>query len=213
MSVNLQVKLLRVLQEREFERVGGNEKIKTDARVLAATNKNLEEMVKLGHFRKDLYYRFKVVSILVPPLRDRIEDIPLLVHHFLHKYNQEMAKNIKQITTEAMDRLLNYPWPGNVRELENTIERAVIFCKESFISERELPEELKGGFAPGLPSGLKGRPLEEAMAEIEKKLLLHALQDTRWNKSEAAKRLGINRTTLLSKLKKHQLLLREVQET
>jgi len=212
MSVNLQVKLLRVLQERAFERIGGNEQITTHARIIAATNRNLEEEVKRGSFREDLYYRLKVVSIVVPPLRERVEDIPLLAHHFLQKYNHEMAKNIKLITEAAMDRLLKYPWPGNVRELENVVERAVIFCKEDFISEREMPEELKGDFVAALYSSLHGRPYGEVLAEVEKGLLLQSLKDCRWNKSEAAKRLGINRTTLLSKLKKYHLVSPNTQD-
>lgn len=212
MSGNLQAKLLRVLQEKEFERVGGNEKIKTNARIIAATNRNLEDLVKRGDFRDDLYYRFKVVSIVVPPLRERTEDIPLLAYHFLHKYNQETAKNIKRITPEAMDRLVKYSWPGNVRELENIIERAVIFCKESFISEQELPENLKVDFTAILDSNLQGKPLDEALAQFEKRILLQTLYNTRWNKSEAAKKLGVSRSTFLSKLKKHHLIVPDQKE-
>jgi two-component system, NtrC family, response regulator AtoC len=206
MSPNVQVKLLRVLQEKEFERVGGNEKIMTNARVIAATNRNLEEMVKRGEFREDLYYRLKVVTIIVPPLRERVEDIPLLAYHFLQKCNHATAKNIKQISAEAMDYLINYAWPGNVRELENIIERAVIFCKESFISERDLPEELRGDLITAPYLSIKDKPLEEAMAEYEKEILLQSLKDTQWNKSGAAKKLGISRSTLISKLKKHHLV-------
>jgi two-component system, NtrC family, response regulator AtoC len=212
MSVNLQAKLLRVLQEKEFERVGGNDKIKTNSRIIAAANKNLEDLVKRGDLRDDLYYRLKVVSIVVPPLRGRTEDIPLLAHHFLQKYNQRTAKDIKQITSEAMDCLLKYSWPGNVRELENIIERAVIFCKESFISEQELPENLKGDPTAELYPDLQGKPLDMALATVEKRILLQALKSTRWNKSEAAKRLGISRSTFMSKCKKHHLVVPDQEE-
>lgn len=212
MSANLQAKLLRVLQEREFERVGGNEKLKTDARIISATNKNLEDLVKKREFRNDLYFRLKVVKIVVPPLRERIEDIPLLADHFLQKYNDQTNKNIKQISPEAIDLLLRYPWPGNVRELENVIERAVIFCKESFISNRELPEELRGDLTLGPYLSVTGKSLDESLIEIEKVFLLKALQDTRGNKSEAAKRLGINRSTLMSKLKKYHLVFPDHRE-
>lgn len=206
MSPNLQGKLLRVLQEKEFERVGGNETVKTDARVMAATNRDLEYLVKQGQFRDDLYYRLKVVHISVPALRERTEDVPLLAYHFLQKHNQKTAKNIQQISDMAMNLLVAYSWPGNVRELENTIERAVIFCKENFISESELPKEIIKGEskATSLPA-LKGKSLYKAISIIEKEIILQALEDTSWNKTETAKRLGIHRTTLLSKLKRHQL--------
>jgi transcriptional regulator with PAS, ATPase and Fis domain len=212
MSPSVQVKLLRVLQEREFERVGGNDTIKTNARIIAATNRDLEALVKRGAFREDLYYRLKVVSIIVPPLRERRDDIPLLADHFLKKYNHEMAKNIRQISQEAMELLARYAWSGNVRELENIVERAVIFCKESFISERDLPQEIKGQMAsPHNPQSEK-MSLEAAVDEFEKALLVRTLAATHGNKSEAAKQLGMSRSTLLSKLKKHDLFTPDGEE-
>jgi len=203
MSFQLQAKLLRVLQEKEYEKVGGNETIKVNARFIAATNRDLKALVECGKFREDLFYRLKVVTISLPPLRERQEDIPLIVQHFLQKYNQETNKKVLGVSNEAMNLFIRYPWPGNVRELENTIERAVIFCRGESISKDDLPEELvqsKGTVPP-----VNGVPLTKALEAFEKKYLLESLIEVNGNKSKAAYNLGIHRTTLLSKLKKYQL--------
>ena len=142
MSLRLQVKLLRVLQEREFEPVGGERTIQVDVRVVAATNKDLVKETREGRFREDLYYRLNVIPIHLPPLRERREDVPLLVNHFLEKYNRENEKNLSRISPEALDRLLGYPWPGNVRELENCIERAVVMSPADALTAGLLPEDI-----------------------------------------------------------------------
>jgi transcriptional regulator with PAS, ATPase and Fis domain len=150
-----------------------------------------------------------VIGLVVPPLRERKEDLPLLAFHFLEKYNREIGKKIGQISPEAMRLLFEYEWPGNVRELENIIERAVIFAKERFISEKDLPEELRGGLAVPLPYDLRGKSLKETLEEVEKSLIVQILREAHGNQSEAAKKLGINRTTLISKLKKYHLNLQD----
>ena len=206
-SAPMQAKLLRVIQEREIQRVGGAETLKVDVRIIAATNRYLEEEVKSGRFREDLFYRLNVVSLRVPPLREREEDIPLLAHHFLTKYRQKNHKAAKGFTPLAMDMLLKYPWPGNVRELENTIERAVILLPGEHISEKELPatiSENHGGrsvSAAPSSSSAANRPLEE----IEREAILATLTASGGNKSETARRLGINRKTLRSKLNQYGL--------
>jgi two-component system response regulator HydG len=204
-SPAMQAKLLRVIQEREFQRVGGEETLNVDIRILAATNRNLEEEVKNGKFREDLYYRLNVVTLHVPSLCNRREDIPLLALHFLEKYAVKSRKQVKGITPLAMDMLLNYPWPGNVRELENTIERAVILLSGDYISEKDLPSNISEPYSeerdwikqPKMLSA--NRPLEE----IEKEAILATLEATGGNKSETAHRLKINRKTLYMKLKSY----------
>jgi DNA-binding NtrC family response regulator len=203
----LQVKLLRVLQSMEFEPLGGSETIRVDARVVLATNQNLEQLVREGKFREDLYYRIHVVTIHLPPLRERISDIPLLADHFLHKYVQETGRNIKGFTREAMDLLQSYSWPGNIRELENAVERAVVLCRSEWIEPRDLPPTLRTGVtissAPTLPSSLpQGRGLKAALQDPERKLILAALEAHNWNKQKAARALGINRATLYKKMRR-----------
>jgi two-component system response regulator HydG len=204
-SPTMQAKLLRVIQEREIERVGGEETLKVDVRILAATNRNLEEDVSAGKFREDLFYRLNVVTLNVPALRDRRDDIPLLAQHFLEKYSVKNRKTVKGFTPQAMDLLVKYEWPGNVRELENAIERAVILLTGEHISEKELPlsilqnvdaaeEHLLSPAAAADP-----RPLEE----VEREAILAALEAVGGNKSEAARRLGITRKTLHQKLKRY----------
>ncbi len=206
-SAPLQAKLLRVIQEREIQRVGGAETLKVDVRIIAATNRDLEEEVKSGRFREDLFHRLNVVSLRVPPLREREEDIPLLARHFLTKFGEKNHKAVKGFTPLAMDMLLKYPWPGNVRELENTIERAVILLPGEHISEKELPATISanhgGRSEPAKPpvSPTANRPLEE----IEKEAILATLSASAGNKSETARRLGINRKTLRSKLNQYGL--------
>ncbi|MCF8109148.1 MAG: sigma 54-interacting transcriptional regulator, partial [Desulfohalobiaceae bacterium] len=196
-------KLLRVIQEREIQRVGGEEPMQVDVRILSASNRNLEEEVKKGTFREDLFYRLNVVTLSIPSLRERQEDIAVLAQHFLEKYAAKNSKKVQGFSPLAMDMLLKYPWPGNVRELENTIERAVILLPDEHITEKELPSNITDSYAEKQdwilpPSGAgSGRPLEE----VEKEAILATLADCGGNKSETARRLGINRKTLHKKLK------------
>ncbi len=194
----MQVKLLRVIQEKELQRVGGDQTIKVDVRILAATNRELKHEVKEGRFRQDLYYRLNVVSLQLPPLRDRKEDIPLLAMHFLKMFSEKNSKVIKGFTPAAMDRLLKHSWPGNVRELENAVERAVVLLVGEYISERELPPSLMEENDSG--NALKRDFGNMTMEEIERMAVLDTLEQVGGNKSEAARRLGINRKTLIAKL-------------
>jgi transcriptional regulator with PAS, ATPase and Fis domain len=195
----MQTKLLRFLQEHEIKRVGGTESIKVDVRVIAAANQSLDPLVKIGKFREDLFDRLNVVSITLPPLRERKEDIPLLANHFLQKFSEENKKNISHISPEALEVLLEYSWPGNVRELEHTLERAVIFSTRPMILPEDLPkkifEEMKG--PEPLPIS-KLLPLKE----IEKRYVLQVLEETKGNKKKASEILGIDRTTLYRILEK-----------
>jgi Nif-specific regulatory protein len=180
---DVQVKLLRVLQEREFERVGGHKTIKVDVRVVAATNKNLEQAVEDESFRGDLYYRLNVFPIYMPPLRERKTDILLLADYFLEKYSHENNKEIRRFSTPAIDMLMNYHWPGNVRELENCIERSVLLCEEGVIHSYHLPPTLQtGSESDTLPEV----SLEDALAHLEREMLIDALKNTRGNISKAA---------------------------
>lgn len=202
-SATMQAKLLRVIQEREIQRVGGDETLSLDVRILSATNRNLEEDVKEGKFREDLYYRLNVVTLNVPLLRERQDDIPLLAQHFLEKYAEKNRKNIKGFSPLAMDMLIKYEWPGNVRELENTIERAVILLTGDLITEKDLPSNIIEPYSEisdwveNPKPVAANRPLEE----IEKEAILATLEATGGNKSETARRLKINRKTLHKKLK------------
>lgn len=209
MSPGMQVKLLRVLQERELTRVGGSEVIKVDVRVIAATNKDLKEEVWQGRFREDLFYRLNVVALVVPPLRERRDDIPLLAQHFLKTFASRNEKSIQGFTSGALRRMAQYSWPGNVRELMNTIERAVVMGRSDTIGPEELvfPMEEKvlhdstGEEATARDgSALEGLSLEE----VEKISILEMLRATGGNKSEAARRLGITRKTLRKKLEKYE---------
>ncbi len=187
MSLSAQVKLLRVLQEKEFERVGGYKPIKIDVRIVAATNSNLEEMVRQGRFRDDLYFRLNVFPIYLPSLRMRKTDIILLADHFLEKYSGLHKKDIKRITTPAIDMMMEYHWPGNVRELENCVERAVILCNEGAIHSYHLPATLQTGTkTKTLPQSL-----EDSVARLEKEILMDALKNTKGNINKAARLIGI----------------------
>jgi len=195
-----QVKLLRVVQAREFERLGGRETIRVNVRIIAATNKNLEEEVAKGRFREDLYYRINVFPIFLPPLRERKEDIILLADHFLKKYSAENLKDIKRISTPAIDMLMSYHWPGNVRELENCIERAVLVCNEGVIRAQHLPPSLQTADAsqtkyPGT--------LPEAVANIEREMIMEALKTTKGHQGKAAKLLGVTERILGYKIKRY----------
>ena len=192
-----QILLLRVLQDHRFERVGGEETLDVDVRVIAATNKNLTEEMKKGTFREDLYYRLNVIPILVPPLREREDDIPLLASYFLQKFSQERKKEVISFSSEVMETLLAHSWPGNVRELENVVEHAVIITKQEQVLIKDLPQYLL----------LKPLPTQEfaTLQDYEKNLILKTLQETNWNKHKAAKKLNINRSTLYGKMKRYGL--------
>lgn len=213
MPVALQVKLLRVLQNGEIQRVG-SDKVKTvDVRIIAATNRNLQEEVAKGHFREDLFYRLNVIALEVPALRQRKDDIPLLVQRFVENFAQANRKSIKGFTPQAMDMLLRYDWPGNVRELENAMERAVILAVGEYITERDLPLAIQNAAEKNMEKGLDenmsggyGKSLaNKSLDDIEKEAISATLAETADNKSEAARRLGITRATLHSKLKKYNL--------
>lgn len=210
MSPMLQVKLLRVLQERQFERVGGTQTIISDFRVIAATNRNLEEEVKVGRFREDLYYRLNVIPIQAPPLRDRSSDIVPLVEHFIYSFNETKNKRITGISHEALGYLLRYPWPGNVRELENIIERMVILAVGDEISLADLPEKILQSKGVCRQDVLEipeaGFSLTQAVADYEKKLIVQALNQTDWVKNQAAQLMNVNRTTLIEKMKRYDLV-------
>jgi PAS domain S-box-containing protein len=193
-SAATQVLLLRFLQNHCFERVGGEKTIKADVRVLAATNRDLIQEVKEGRFRSDLYYRLNVVAIHLPPLRERKEDIPLLVQHFVEKYTQSEGKTIREISADDMPLLINFEWPGNVRQLENAIRHAVIVAQGSVINKSHLPQFLMEG---------SNETAIHSLAENERRLILHVLRECNWNKHEAARRLQVSRSTLYSKIRRH----------
>lgn len=189
-----QVKLLRVLQEFTFERLGGTTPIKVDVRLIAATNQDLKKKIADNLFREDLYYRLNVISVDIPPLRERKEDIKPLVDFFIDRYSKRSNKSIKGISREAVNSLMRYDWPGNIRELENVMERAVVLCRGEVIDMRDLPMRSDSGFA-----GV------ESLAELEKRHIQTILQQTSWNISEAARKLGIHRNTLRLKIKEYGL--------
>ncbi len=200
-SQSMQVKMLRVLQEHELQRVGGEETIHTDARIIAATNRDLEEEVRAGNFREDLYYRLNVVTVTVPPLRDRQDDIPLLVDHFVRKFAEKNRREVAGVTPECMAMLSAYSWPGNVRELENAIERGVILMRGEHLTEKSLPLPIQKQFKEKEESTESGT--STSLQAQEKSLILKTLEETDGNKSEAARRLGITRKTLQNKLNKY----------
>ena len=197
-SPKMQMELLRVLESKQFTRVGGNQTIHSDVRFICATNKNLEKAVEDGTFREDLYYRINVFTIIVPPLRERKSDIPLLTMHFIRKYASSMNKPINDISPEAMDLLIRHQWPGNVRELENAIERAMVVGKPPAITSQDLPFQFL--IAPVMQEESIG-----SLADMEKRHIEQMLQKTNWNISRAAGRLQIDRVTLYNKIKKYQL--------
>jgi len=205
-SPALQVKLLRVLQEGEFERVGDTKTIKVDVRVIAASNQNLQDLIGQGKFRKDLYYRLNIISIEVPPLRDRKEDIPLLIEDFVKKHSKHTSKKIEGLSSEALSMLMDYNWPGNIRELENVIERAIILTKGPMITPADFPEFLNNLKPQEECLGNNGLKLKDALRSPEKDLILKALESVGWNRNEAARALGINRTTLYKKMNLFGLL-------
>lgn len=209
MSPRLQVKLLRILQEKTYEPVGGQEHVQTNARILAATHKNLEKLVHSGEFREDLYYRLNVIPLSMPALRERKSDIPLLVHHFIRKYNNEKRRNIEGVSKEAFECLMTHNWPGNIRELENLMERMTIIKSTGTIEIEDLPKQY-----------LKNKPIDQSkiisfpeggidfnsiVNNFENQIILQALNRTGWNKNQAALLLKLNRTTLIEKIKKKGL--------
>jgi two-component system NtrC family response regulator len=207
MPAALQVKLLRVLQEMEFERVGGTKTIKVDVRVLSASNRNMREDVSAGHFREDLFYRLNVIHIEVPPLRERLDDIPLLVRHFISKYKEDTGKGRVELSPEVWKRLYRYNWPGNVRELENVMERAVVLSKGETITFEDLPEDLRGAetefdvdrFVPA------NVPLQVALEKIEEALIRRALHASHNVQAHAAEMLGITKSNIQYKMKKYNI--------
>jgi len=230
MSLSTQAKLLRALQERSFERLGGMETIKVDIRFIVATNKDLEKAISSGRFREDLYYRLNVVSILIPPLRERKEDIPELISYFLKRANRELKKGIAGITPSAMERMTTYGWPGNVRQLENVLKRAMVLCQGEWILEDQLLFEK--GWEPSYakaPESYPARPGKKSVenlvdalfdelsneatgsakldmiSTLEKGLIVRALQKTRGNQVQAALLLGINRSTLRGKMERYNI--------
>ena len=195
-SMRMQIDLLNVLEDRIFYRVGGTQPLETYFRVIAATNRNIEDAVKEGIFRQDLYYRLNVISFKMPPLRERKEDIPLLAKHFLYRFSQETNKPMEKISRQAMDEMMLYEWPGNVRELENAIERAVVVGKAHTLMPEDLPIFQPEHVSPPKNSSLK---------DVEKGHIFDILNENRWNIAKSAKILGIDRSTLYSKIKRYQL--------
>ena len=208
LSPDLQVKLLRVLQERKFERVGGNEEVAVDIRIVAATNKNLEKEVESGHFREDLYYRLNVVHIAVPPLRERREDIPLLATHFAHKYAAENNITPKAFSPDAMDYLTAYEWPGNIRQLENVVERCMVLAGSEIVNVTDLPADLRDEETQ-YKSAVDLLPVEldlaDALEKIEAAVIRRALVRAEFVQVKAAELLGISKSLLQYKLRKYKI--------
>jgi len=221
LPMEVQIKLLRALQEREFERVGGTETIKVDVRVISATNRNLEQMIEEGTFREDLYYRLNVFPVSLPPLRDRAGDLPLLVDHFVQKFTRTSGRQVNGCSPEALDKLCGYNWPGNVRELENIIERSLILARGERIEARDLDfgrrAQTSTGSTPTLSTGGDGvparaaatgdesRPLAERLLDEERREIIAAVEKSNSNIAGAARMLGINRSTLYYRMRKHGL--------
>jgi len=203
-GLETQAKLLRVMQEREFMRLGGTETMKVDVRILAATNVDLRKLVEQGLFREDLFYRMHVISIPLPPLRDRREDIPLLLEHFLEKYCAENNRPPRRFTPEAMRLLATYPWPGNVRELENVVERAVVLSQQEEMDVDLLPPELSEATSryAAFASGEDGISLFDLSDDYERRLILEALERSNGSQTEAAQRLNVPLSTLNQKIKR-----------
>lgn len=208
-DVGIQTKLLRVLQSGEFERVGGAQTIRVDVRIVAATNRDLTDAIQKGFFREDFYYRLKVFSLTIEPLRNRRDDIPALIDHFLRKFSIEMNKEVTAVDDAVMEFFLRYPWPGNVRELENIMERAVVLAESPAITKDEIPQDLLFTPAdvppPMLPQPSDASTLIEQTDQLESELIRGALEKYRWNKTKAADHLGLKRTTLQYKIKKYGL--------
>ncbi|MFC1799922.1 sigma-54 interaction domain-containing protein [Candidatus Eisenbacteria bacterium] len=207
MSLETQAKLLRVLEEREFERLGSKVTTKVDVRVIASTNKVLSEEIKKGNFRQDLYFRISVIPVLVPPLRERKEDIPLLVEHFSQLFCQENNKRCKEMSDGALKVLMSYHWPGNVRELKNLVERLVIMTDEDTIKESDITPLLSEAKVV-----VGDKPLSGLVEDFEKSLIRSELERTGWNVSQAASRLGIDRANLHRKMRRYEIHREEKEE-
>ena len=209
MSSDLQVKVLKVLEEGEFEQVGGSKTIKVNVRIIAATHRDLCEEVQKGNFREDLYYRLYVIPLVLPSLQERKSDIPYLVSYFINQSNQKNGREVKGLAEDAMAIMLGYSWPGNVRELKNMVERMVVLKGDGNIGLSDLPLELKKAHPYETASPIEisdeGICLNSAVTEFEKALILQSLEKTKWVKNKAAKLLHLNRTTLVEKIKRHQL--------
>jgi DNA-binding NtrC family response regulator len=200
----LQAKLLRFLEEKTFKRVGGAQDLRVDVRVIAATNRSLEDEVRKGHFREDLYYRLNVVPIVLPALRQRAEDVPRLVNHYIESYNAEFRKRVARITTEAMTRLKTYPWPGNVRELRNAVERAMLLTDGDELTLEHFP--LGGGLASArLGEGVALPAAGIDLEQLERSLVVQALERSGWNQTRAAALLGLNRDQIRYRIEKFKL--------
>ncbi|MGA4643412.1 sigma-54-dependent transcriptional regulator [Limisphaera sp. 4302-co] len=206
-DATLQIKLLRFLGERTFERVGSNKTLTADVRLIAATNKDLARMVREGKFREDLYFRLRVVEIRLPPLRERREDIPLLAHRFLREFAAENQKPVRDFTVDAMEALLKYSWPGNVRELRTAIEHAVVLCRGDRITLRDLPASVREAVVVPVPAPAPAAlpTADLTLKDAERELILRALRETGGNRSLAARKIGISRRTLYRKLKQYQI--------
>jgi len=197
-----QVKLLRAVQEGEIEKVGDSRRIKVDVRIVAATNKDLKKAVAAREFRQDLYYRLRVVPIHLPPLRERKDDIPLLVEHFIHRFNKEMGRKVSRIAPEAMDMLMAYDFPGNIRELENMIEHVMVFCSEDVFEAEHLRKDIQITKVDVMETVVEG---EDPMQAMEQELIAKVLEQTQWNYKKTAEKLKMSRTTLWRKLKRYGL--------
>jgi two-component system response regulator GlrR len=205
MPLSMQVKVLRVLEEKEFYSVGGRQIVKMNARIIAASNKNLEQEVKNGQFREDLYYRIHVIPIKLPTLNERKEDIPILARHFLKKHSEEMGKNIHAFSTDAMQKLISYPWPGNIRELENTIECAMAMAKGNIITE-DLILQTQNVHSESL------KPFKDAKENFEKNYLIQLFELTKGNVSQAAKLAGKYRADVYELIKKYSIKIEDFRE-
>ncbi|MDW7694863.1 sigma 54-interacting transcriptional regulator [Flammeovirgaceae bacterium SG7u.111] len=202
LPIQSQVKILRVLQEKQFERIGGGKTINCNVRVVAATNRNLEKAIKANDFREDLYYRLNVFPIYIPPLRERINDLPLLVDHFIQKCNKKNETNIKRISSAALDMMMIYHWPGNIRELENCIERAAIVSDDGVIDSQHLPPTLQTAQSSGT---VRSGTLENVLDKVEKQLIIETLASTKGNVLKSAKQLGISNRKLGLRITKHDI--------
>ncbi len=209
LSPFIQIKLLRVLQEREIERVGESRRRKIDVRILTATHKDLYAQVRAGHFREDLYYRLKVFPIHLPPLRERKEDVPILVSHFIKLLNEKTGKNISGATGSAMRLFMDYPWPGNVRELENAIEHAFVLCSRDRIDVLDIPTEIRTerNAADSFSRAAAAAPQQAAKKKLSKDLLLRLLKECDWNKAAVGRRVGLSRPAIYKRMKKWQIPL------
>lgn len=215
-GVETQTKLLRVIQEREFMRLGGTETIKVDVRILAATNADLRRLVQENRFREDLFYRLNVITITLPPLRDRREDIPMLSEHFLRKFGEENNRPELHFSPEALKLMMNYSWPGNVRELENAVERSVVLSAGPLIGPESLPEQLSGNNSGSshhfTPEDIEGRSLFEIMEACERRIIVDMLERSQWSQTEAAERFRIPLSTLNQKIKRLHIDIKRRRE-